>query len=165
MRRAGTFRIQNCSFFVSAVAWLARRTRCPERAADLAQDTFSRIWSGQRELPTDARNYLATVARRIMIDDIRRRDVERAYLAAFALVHDCTDRLDPERHVEGIRLLTMLTRLLDELPPKVRHAFIRVRLDGEAFAVVAEEVDLSVSMTKRYVARAYAHCYSLIYSD
>src|SRR5688572_18820683 len=83
--------------------WLRRRLGCAHQAADLAQDTFVRILtvndtfteldsgmfiSGQAfQIDTlrEPRAYLTTVARGLMINYLKRRDLERAYLDALAL--------------------------------------------------------------------------------
>jgi RNA polymerase sigma-70 factor (ECF subfamily) len=146
--------------------WLRRQTRCTHRAADLAQDTFCRLIEADEAAPVrDARSYLSTVARRILIDDIRRRAVERAFLAACEAQGQHVDTLTPERIAEAVELLRATLDLLETLPHRVRQAFIMVRLDGLRYAAAAERLGVSERMAKRYVAQAYAHCYALAYSD
>lgn len=146
--------------------WLGRQTRCPQRASDIAQDTFCRLLErGLPAIPQDARNYLATVARRILIDDIRRRDLERAYLDAVAQSHEAADTLTPERIAEAVEMLDGVLRLLSSLPDEVRDAFLLRRLDGLGHAEIAETLRISERTVKRHVARAYACCYALVYAD
>src|SRR5690606_28822258 len=85
--------------------WLVRRTVCRERADDLAHDTFCRLLE-RENLPSldDPRRYLVTVARRLLVDDVRRRELERAYLAALA-AGDLEDLRTPERVLEAVQLL------------------------------------------------------------
>ncbi|MFK7462894.1 sigma factor, partial [Pseudomonas sp. Env-10] len=49
--------------------WLRRKLGCPEKAADLAQDTFIRVLSA-REAPTliEPRAFLTTVAKRVLFN-------------------------------------------------------------------------------------------------
>ncbi|WP_241127441.1 sigma-70 family RNA polymerase sigma factor [Novosphingobium terrae] len=146
--------------------WLRAKTRCSSRAADLAQDTFCRLLETPQNVALrEPRNYLATLARRILIDDIRRRDIERAYLAAYALDHEGSDPITPERIVEAVQLLDAIMRLLEKLPEKARIAFMMVRFDGERYDAVAAHLGVSVRMAKRYVAQAYVHCYKLAFPD
>lgn len=147
-------------------AWLRRHTRCAHRAADLAQDTFCRVLEANEPAPVrDPRSYLSTVARRILIDDIRRREVERAYLAVHAARMGEADHLTPERVTEAAQLLDTILRLLETLPVKARQAFTMVRFDGLRYADAADRLGVSERMAKRYVAQAYAHCYALAYPD
>lgn len=147
-------------------AWLRRHTHCSHRAADIAQDTFCRILE-RREAASirDGRNYLTTIARRILIDDIRHREVERAYLALHAAQAGDSETLTPDRIAEAAQLLGAILRLLEGLPDKTRRAFIRVRFDGMRYSDAARQLGVSERMAKRYVAQAYAHCYALAYPD
>lgn len=145
--------------------WLKRRTRCPERAADLAQDTFCRIL--ERQEVADLRNpraYLATVARRILIDDVRRREVEQAYLDAYALLHSDSEALSPERIAEAANLLGAIMQVLEGLSEKARRSFLMIRFDGLRYADAAAILGISERMVKRYVAQAYTHCYAIAYA-
>ncbi|MFT3968110.1 MAG: sigma-70 family RNA polymerase sigma factor [Sphingobium sp.] len=146
--------------------WLRRHTRCSHRAADLAQDTFCRVLETDEGAPVrNPRNYLSTVARRILIDDIRHREVERAYLAVHAAPMGEADHLTPERITEAAQLLDAILRLLETLSAKARRAFTMVRLEGLRYADAACALGISERMVKRYVAQAYANCYAIAYPD
>lgn len=144
--------------------WLGRRTRCPQRASDLAQDTFCRLLERETaETPRDARSYLATVARRLLIDDVRRRELEAAFLAACDPRE--ADTVTPERVLAAVELLDAVGRLLADLPDEVRAAFLLRRLDGLSHAEIAARLGVSDRTVKRHVARAYASCYAAAYPD
>lgn len=145
--------------------WLRRHTRCSHRAADLAQDTFCRVLESDAEPVRDPRSYLSTVARRILIDDIRHREVERAYLAIHAARMGDADHLTPEHIAEAAQLLGAVLCLLETLSEKARHAFMMVRFDGLRYADVGRQLGISERMVKRHVAKVYAHCYALAYPD
>lgn len=145
--------------------WLNRRTACAYRADDLAHDTFRRLLErGPLPLLDDPRNYLATVARRLLADDIRRRELERAYLDAAAL-GEIGDSLTPERIFEAIQILEGVARLLAGLPKATCEAFLLRRLDGLSHEQVAAQMSVSVRTVKRHVALAYAHCYAFAYPE
>lgn len=145
--------------------WLQRRTQCPHRAADLTHDTFRRLLE-RRDLPAidDPRHFLATVARRLLTDDIRRRELERAYVAALAC-DGGADEITPERTLEAIDLLAGVAQILEGLPSAVCEAFLLRRLDGLSHDAVAARMGVSDRTVKRYVAQAYAHCYALAYPE
>jgi RNA polymerase sigma-70 factor (ECF subfamily) len=146
------------------MGWLRRHTRCTHRAADLAQDTFCRVLEKPAALPLrEPRSYLATLARRILIDDIRRREIERAYLAIHLARSENMETLTPDRIAEAVQLLSAIMELLQALPDKVCRAFLMIRFDGMGYAQAARDLGVSDRMVKRYVAQAYAHCYALAY--
>ncbi|WP_068079906.1 sigma-70 family RNA polymerase sigma factor [Novosphingobium rosa] len=147
-------------------SWLRRHTRCAHRAADLAQDTFCRVLEAKNPAPIhEPRSYLSTLARRILIDDIRRREIERAYLTVAAAHLGDADHLTPERIAEATQLLDAILHLLEQLPRKARQAFTLIRFDGLRYAEAALRLGVSERMVKRYVAQAYAHCYTLAHAD
>lgn len=145
--------------------WLHARTRCPQWAADLTQDTFCRLIERGGEAPADARNYLATVARRLLIDQVRRRDVERAYLDSSMLLAETADVITPERIAEAVELLQGIVQLLDAMPAQTRTAYLMRRLDGLSHGEIAAALGISERTVKRRIAEAYACCYAHAYPD
>ncbi|RYE61661.1 MAG: sigma-70 family RNA polymerase sigma factor [Oxalobacteraceae bacterium] len=145
-------------------SWLRRYTHCPQKAADFTQDTFCRLL----ELPDAehlraARSYLATIARRLVIDDARRVRVETAYLDAQAVLSDGVAQPAPDRIAEAIEELVAVTQALDGLAERPRRAYLLARLEGWNHSEIAAELGVSKSMIKQYIAKAYAHCYAAAY--
>lgn len=146
--------------------WLRRRTRCSHRAADLTHDTFCRLLERPQLEPLETpRSYLATVARRLLIDDVRTREMERAILDAYASAQLGTDDITPQRITEATELLQAVLRLLDLLPEETRNAFILRRLEGLEQKEIAARLGISLSTVKRHIALAYARCYAIAYAD
>ncbi len=65
----------------------------------------------------------------------------------------------PDRIARAVEQLMILAELLEQLPERVRCAFLMSRVDGLTYAQIADELGVSASMVKQYVARALAHCY------
>jgi RNA polymerase sigma-70 factor (ECF subfamily) len=146
--------------------WLLRHTRCPQRAEDLAQDTFCRVLERRTATPLrDGRSYLATIARRLIIDQARRTRVEAAFLDAHRALVEGVAEPGPDRIVEAIADLLIVTQALETLPAAPRRAYLMARLDGLGHAEIADVLGVSKSMVKQYIARAYAHCYAATYGQ
>jgi RNA polymerase sigma factor (sigma-70 family) len=146
--------------------WIRRKSGCTHRAADFVQATFCRLLEhGDIELPQSPRSFLATVARRLLIDDIRRREIERAWVECWSSGHDAVDTLSPERIAEAAQLLHGLLQLLWELPPPVRKAFVLRRIEGLSHDETAAALGVSVRSVKRYMAQAYERCYAAAHPD
>jgi len=64
-----------------------------------------------------------------------------------------------EQRAEFIEALERIADALEALPEKPRRAFIRFRLEGRSQAEIAAELGVSVSMVKKYIARALLHCH------
>ncbi|SOE34888.1 sigma-70 family RNA polymerase sigma factor [Delftia acidovorans] len=140
--------------------WLQRRLGHAGDAADFAQDTYVRVMESRTELSEirEPRAFLTTVAKRVMANHLRRREIERAYMDTLALQPEPLAP-SPEERAIVLETLCELDRLLDGLPPKVRAAFLHAQLDGMAYAEIALLLQVSVSSVKQYMARAIRHCY------
>ena len=53
---------------------------------------------------------------------------------------------------------TVHAPLLDGLPARARAAFLLSQLEGLAYADIAQRLGVSVSMVKKYMLQAMAHC-------
>ena len=146
--------------------WLGQRTRCSDRAADLTQDTFCKlIESRPTDAPRDPRPYLATIARRLLIDDVRRAKVERLFLESYETLGDSDSAPSPERIVSAVEELMSVVRALDALPDRVRRGYLLARIEGLSHAEIAQRLGVSKSMVKQYVAKGYARCYAAAYGS
>jgi RNA polymerase sigma factor (sigma-70 family) len=142
------------------VGWLRRRIGSLEHAQDLAQDTFVRLMTG-RTLPTgppvhQPRAWLTTIAHGLLVDHVRRQDVERAYLDALAVMPSA-QALSPEERLHILQALVRVDALLDGLPSKARTAFLMSRLDGLSYPEIAAQMALSLSSIEKYMATALRH--------
>jgi RNA polymerase sigma-70 factor (ECF subfamily) len=137
-------------------SWLRARLGCPEQAADLAHDTFLRILSRSAAI-REPRAFLRTVAHGLMVNAMRRRDLERAYLEALAEQVE-PETPDPAELAAVIEILSQIETALAGLPLRVRHAFLLSQIDGLKYADIAARLSVSVSMVKKYMLRAITQC-------
>lgn len=145
-------------------AWLSRKIGSKFDAADLTHDTFLRILLKTDLVSiTEPRAYLTKVATHLVIDHVRRRKLEQAYLEALALIHTSTYTHSPEDYQSAIETLLAISNMLDGLPTKVRSAFLMSRLQESTYDEIAQQLAVSASMVKQYIARAMVHCYQVIY--
>lgn len=139
--------------------WLHRRLGNSDHAADLAHDTFIRLLSSERT-PTvidEPRAFLTTVAQNLVSNHWRRQKLERAYLEALAQAPEPVAS-SPEARAILLETLFELDRLLDDLPPLARRAFLMSQLDGQTHAQVAEALGISIATVKRHIVRALQRC-------
>jgi RNA polymerase sigma factor (sigma-70 family) len=138
--------------------WLSRQVRCPQDAADLAQDTFLRAYDAQQlDRIQEPRAYLSTVARRLLCSLWRRRKLEQTYLDQLAEL--------PPAHApsaEDIALvreaIEAIDRVLDGLPSRVKRAFLLNRLEGMPQQAIADLLRVSLATVERDLRRAFVHC-------
>lgn len=144
------------------LSWLRPRVDCRELAADLVQDVFIRVLSAkdaqnQLEAVREPKSYLATIARRLMIDHFRRARLERAWQQALAEQPEAVS-ISEETRAILLESLCELDAMLAGLGPNVRQAFLLSQLDGMSYKLIAEQLQVSVVTITRYVAKATQHC-------
>lgn len=146
--------------------WLRKKLGCTHRAADLAQDTFVRVLTSSAarnqlgEL-SEPRHFLVAIARRVMVDHLRRRALEKAWLEAVALQPEPVAH-SPETRALILETLCEIDAMLDGLGAKTRQAFLLSQLEGLSYAEIAERLQVSSSSVKKYMARATEHCLLLM---
>ncbi|WP_437884177.1 sigma-70 family RNA polymerase sigma factor [Pseudomonas sp. LRF_L74] len=146
--------------------WLRPRVDCRELAADLVQDVFIRVLSADDAAARlgavrEPKGYLATIARRLMIDHFRRARLERAWLQALAEQPE-SEEISEETRAILLETLCELDAMLAGLGAKVRQAFLLSQLDGMPYKNIAERLDVSLVTVNRYIAKATQHC--MLYS-
>lgn len=139
--------------------WLRRRVGDTFAAADLAQDTFltlldSKFAAGEICKP---RPFLATIAGRLLAHRHRRQLLETAYLEALACLPEEVAP-SPEARLVAVQSLQQIDRVLDDLPPRVREAFLLAHLVELSYAEIAERLGVSTSSVKQYLTRANREC-------
>ncbi|TBU78331.1 sigma-70 family RNA polymerase sigma factor [Phytopseudomonas daroniae] len=142
--------------------WLRPRVDCRDLAADLVQDVFVRVLSADNaaarlDAVREPKGYLATIARRLMIDHFRRARLERAWLQVLSEQPE-TEDISPETRAILLETLCELDAMLAGLGPKVRKAFLLSQLDGLPYKEIARQLDVSLVTVNRYIAKALQHC-------
>lgn len=140
------------------VNWLKRRLGCIHHANDLAQDTFLRVIDKSTTLAevNEPRAYLSTIAHGLMVDHIRRKELEQAYLQAMAYL---PKRLvsSPEEQLVFIEALMHVDRIFNGLKPNVRHVFLLSRLEGMTYPEIAIKLSVSLRTVESHMADALRH--------
>lgn len=143
------------------IAWLQRKLGNRSDAADLAQDTFARIWASAKTLSfediREPRAYLTTVAKRLLVNHLERQSLESAYLASLHLLPQATV-LSAEAQAILLETLQELDALLDALPATVRTVFLMSQLEGLTYEDIASRMQLSVRTVTRYMAQGFRQC-------
>lgn len=138
---------------------LQRSTGCRFDAEDIAGDTFLRVLN-LPDLSTvrEPRALLTTIAKRLMFETWRRRDLERAYLQSLSLCPEATHP-SPEERAVLIETLVTLDRVLDRLPGQGKAAFVHSQFGGMSYPQIAEHLGLSLSRVQQYMTEAFKLCF------
>ncbi|KKO61936.1 putative RNA polymerase sigma factor FecI [Janthinobacterium sp. KBS0711] len=150
------------SLFTGHQGWLLQRLllrlRNRAEAEDVASETFLRVLhAGRLSAIREPRAYLTTVAKSVLLQQWRRRDIEQAYLESLALLPESVQP-SPEERVVLLEALERLSRALDTLSAKARSAFLMSQLDGLTYAQIAAQLGVSASMVRQYMAQGLRCC-------
>lgn len=142
------------------LSWLRRRVQCSHQAADVAQDTFVRLLAaGAYVAPSEPQAYLATVARRLLMDSGRRRRLEQAYREE---LERCAQYLEqapsPEQILQAVQMLEAIDRALARMKSRVRETFVLRHLEGLGQGEIAERLGVSVRTVQHDLVEALLAC-------
>ncbi len=144
-------------------SWLRKKLGCPHAAADLMQDTFTRILVSRDALLTmrEPRAYLTTTAKHLLLNQARRRVIEETYLAGVAAMGEsCAP--SAEQVAAAVEALEHISRMLQGLAHKPRQAFLMRYLDGMSHAEIADSLQVSIRMVQKYLISVLVHCHTLL---
>lgn len=132
-------------------------------AAELAHDVYLHFLKTEHVPPAhEPRRHMAQVAKGMVIDLFRRRQIEAACLEALALL---AEPLAPseEARALAIEALVEIDAALHGLRPKVRQALLLSRVDGLNYHDIAAELKVSVSSVEKYIAAALLTCHQRLH--
>ncbi len=140
--------------------WLQRHLADTGTAADLTQDTFIRVLTTRSmQAPRESRALLTHIAKGLLIDYWRRRDIEQAYLQAVAHLAE-HEAPSPETRLMLIEALVAVDNMLSTLKPLTRQMFLMAQLEGMTLAEIAVRTDKPAITVRRHIRRALLACMS-----
>lgn len=156
------------AYYDAVLRYLARRTRCPEAASDLAAETFVQMYAsldGFRGATEDeGRAWMWTIARHQLYRWRERRQVEAQHLARLCAGGDDVGEAEYER-VEQLadlaRFRPELEATLERLPDETRRIVVMRVVEhrpyveiGQLYGTTAGAIRIRVSRALRDLARA-----------
>jgi len=116
------------------------------RAEDLMQEALVRLWENCSKVEFGkAKSFLYTVGQRLMIDQIRRRKVEWAFIGQQSDLNE----QDPSFHIIHDEFGQKLQQAISDLPETQREAFLMSRIDQLSYAEIADRLGISVKAVEK----------------
>ncbi|MEF9999537.1 MAG: sigma-70 family RNA polymerase sigma factor [Comamonas sp.] len=140
------------------LARLRRRLQNAADAEDVSSETFVRLLGTRRLLLLDEpRAFLTAIAKNILVDLWRRRDLEQMWVETLAAM---PEELAPSPEERALlqESLASIAKALESLSSHARCAFLLSQLDGLAYAEIAAQIGKSERMVRRYVADGLRCC-------
>ena len=138
--------------------WLKGKLHNACDAADVAHDTFVRILGGRHAAQImEPRDYLATIARGLVIDRYRRHAVEQAYKQTLAERTDAVAISEEDKAII-IETLVAVDKALSGLGERARRIFMLSQIDGLTYQQIADQLQVSLTTVKKHMVRALTEC-------
>jgi RNA polymerase sigma-70 factor (ECF subfamily) len=138
--------------------WLKGRLNDAGDAADVAHDTFVRILAARNAAHIrEPREYLATIARGLVIDRYRRSAIETAYLQALATRPEASAISEEDRALI-IETLMAVDKALAGLGARTQRIFMLSQIDGLTYQQIAVQLQVSLTTVKKHMIRALTEC-------
>jgi RNA polymerase sigma factor (sigma-70 family) len=142
----------------SLVRFLSVRLHSVQEAKEVAQEAYVRLLSlDDSGAVSFLRAFLFKTAANLAVDRLRSRTRQRQAMNA-GLCDELRETPTPDYEAAQAEEAEIVRRLIGELPPKCRHAFLMHRIHGEDFPQIAKQMKLSERMVRHYVARAVLYC-------
>jgi RNA polymerase sigma factor (sigma-70 family) len=131
-------------------AFIRRNWRDAADVVDLRQDIYERVLQGARHgLPTQAGQFVYTVARNHLINRAK-----RARIVSFDVVADLdaisgNDVLDPERQLLAREELRRIQFGLEQLPPRCREVVLLRKIRGLSTRQTADELGIGIDTVEK----------------
>lgn len=143
------------------LGYFYRHVRAKHAVPDLVQEVYARLGTVKdTDAIRDPERYLWTVARNVL-NEYRLKEGREVPLPddGESDVHGALGRLPPiDGEVEAEQILELLNTAIENLPPKIRTAMILKYRHGLTYDAIAEVMQVSASMVKRYLAMGLALC-------
>lgn len=141
--------------------FLAARLRNAGDAPDLAQEVYLRLLRVDRhDLIRNPEAYLFTVASHLLSEHALRQSTDPILVdigEIFGELHTVPED-DPSEYADRQQRIQALARVVGKLSPKAQATLILHRRDGYTLEEIAEELGVSRSMAKKYLAKALGYC-------
>lgn len=137
--------------------FLSRRVRNAADIPDIVQEVFLRMLRvGDPAALRSPEAYLFTVALHVVQQHALKESTAPASMEAIELFTQLNVSLDadPALHVDAEQCLAQALLALERLSPKVRATFVLHRHYGLSLKEIAQELNISFPMAKKYLVKA-----------
>jgi RNA polymerase sigma factor (sigma-70 family) len=151
----------------SLIQFLRNNWRNETEIEDLLQEIYVRVFEAAREeTPVQAKPFIFTTARNLLINRIRQRQVVPIEsVADLDSLSISISEPSPERSVIARDELRRLQAALDRLPPRVREAVLLRRVEGLSRREIAMRMQIGEGTVKDYLADAMNMLSDMLYRE
>jgi RNA polymerase sigma-70 factor (ECF subfamily) len=142
------------------VRFLYAKLRSEQDAREVAQEAYVRMLKlDEPDTVKHLQAYLFRTAANLAVDRLRQ---SRRQPALRVLEDGAAEASSPQPGQDAVlewrQKLALLDCAISELPPKCRKAFLLYKFEGQSYSEIANKMELSESMVRKYVIRAIVYC-------
>lgn len=137
------------------VRFLSRKWVHPNEVQDIRHDIYIRVLvAAERKLPDSPKAFLFDIARKLLVDRVRReRIVAFDLLADVDSLNVLIDELSPERRAVGREQMHRLSALFRRLPPRCREVVWMRRIEDLPQKEIARRLDIAEATVEKHLVR------------
>jgi RNA polymerase sigma-70 factor (family 1) len=124
-----------------------------DRAEDITQDAFIKLWQNCTEVPIEkAKSFIYTVANNSSLNALAHEKVILSFEKKNIQSENNIET--PEFLLEEEQFKNRLTKAIENLNETQRVAFLMHRIDGKKYSEIAEELNISVKAVEKRIHQA-----------
>ena len=124
-----------------------------EKAKNLAQDSFIRLWKNCKEIGIEkAKGFLYTTAKRLFLDDFAHQKVKLKFVERSKASPSTPESTDDEVRISEFK--KALEEAISSLPEKQRMVFLMSRIDKMKYTEIAETLDISIKTVEKHMSQS-----------
>lgn len=148
--------------------WLRRHVRslAPSDIDDLVQEAYARLWLSEFTRISNARGYLFTVIRNLLLEGARRaRIVPMERMGEIEMLRIPSDEPELDRRVGARQELERLQRIVATLPEQSRRAFQLHKFQCLSQKEVAHQMNIAEKTVEKHLASALVRVLNALKED
>jgi RNA polymerase sigma-70 factor (ECF subfamily) len=136
-----------------------REVGCQEEAADLTQETYTRLlrWKSEAEVE-QPRSLLFRIARNLLVDRSRILWRRTRPLTEEEIEKEASPISSPAQSAETVERLRLIQQAVAQLPERCREVFILSRFGGHSYGEIAILLGIAPSTVEKHMIKALAAC-------
>jgi RNA polymerase sigma factor (sigma-70 family) len=140
------------------VGRLTKIVKCQETAAEIAQESYLVLSQTAKFHPIQSPGgFLFRIATNLAFNHLKHRKVVENY-AQHKIDIDSEETPSAEHVFSQQQSLDMFCKMIEELPPRCRDAFILYKIHGMNHKEIAAELGISPSGVEKHIMKGLSHC-------
>jgi RNA polymerase sigma-70 factor (ECF subfamily) len=144
----------------SLLRFLSPKLGSRQEAMDIAQEAYVKILGVEdRAVIRHLKAYLFRTANNLAMNRIKQRTRRQEQFTVDIQEYDLKeDKAIADQILVDRERLRQLEKIISELPPKCRMAFVLYRIECESYFNIAKRMNISESMVRKYVLQGLRYC-------